>query len=84
MTKHTTDAIYWDDEWLAIKVGHTPISNQWLFHAQFISNKEWYYGQADTIPLAIEAMEEKVTSLDSHGVGPHSVKKVKQNLEDMF
>lgn len=82
--KYTSEAIYWDDEWMAVKIGHTPISNQWLFYAQYISNKEWYYGQADTIPLAIEEMEEKILMLAAHGQGPLVAVKKKEKLEELF
>lgn len=88
MTINTSEYMYWNDEWLAVKIGYAPISNDRIIHAQYKSNGEWYYGQGDTIPQAIEAMEEKIAMLRIHGKGPHAVamkkQEKKQDLGDIF
>lgn len=79
MTKHISNSIIWDDKWQMIQVKQHEFSKLWLFFAMV--DKNWYYGEGETITLAMMNCEIKI------GFGIKAGKaniKEKLNLEDLF
>lgn len=77
MTKHTSQSIPWDDQWQMIQVKKHDHSGLWVFFAMV--NKDWYYGEGITIPIAIENCERKI----SWGLKAGKA-NIKEKLEELF
>lgn len=60
LVKHSSNAIHWDDTWHMIQIKQYEYSQLWVFFARLKSNKEWYYGEGETLASAIENCEKKI------------------------
>lgn len=76
MTMHTSQTIIWDDAWNMIQVKQHEFSKKWVFFVQLKSNKDWFYGEGDTLDIAIDHCRLKISN--NHKM------KLKPTLEELF
>lgn len=75
--KSTSNSILWDTDWEAIQVSQHDHSKLFLFCVR--KNKQWYYGEGETIQLARIECEVKIEM----GVKAKKA-NVKAKLEELF